>query len=100
MGRFDQPQSRQVLRVSQQRRTRQRQIVLRELDLQPQIGGLAVGIGDGLNDVQVEVIQRRQVGLHQHAIVEVVARERLADMVGGVGHQNIEIGHAVDGLTT
>ena len=85
------PQLRQVVRLGQQRDLAQRQIVIGELDRQPVIGRLAVGIGDGLEDVQVKVLGDRQVGRDEDAIVLVVAGQRLADVVAGPLHHDVEV---------
>ncbi len=93
------PQGRRVPGVPQQDRPAEGQGVLGPLDVEAEVGGLAVGVGDRLHDVEVEGLEDGEVRLHQHAVVEVVARERPADVVGRPLHVDVEVRRAVDRLS-
>ncbi len=86
----------QNLRFLQQGRPADRQAILRELDLQSKVGGLAVGIRYRLSNVQRKVLEHGQVRFDQYAVIQIVARERLVDMMRGKSHHDIEIGRAID----
>jgi len=94
----DRAQLRQVARVDQQRFLAQRQAIFRELDRQPVIRGLAIRIGDGLEDIQVKVLRHRQVRGDEDAIVEIVPGKRLPDVMGRILHHDVEVGRAVHRL--
>ena len=95
---LDELQGCRVLGRLQADRPAQGQGVLRPLDVEAQVGRLAVGVGDRLDDVEVEGLEDGQVRLHEHPVVEVVARERTADVVGRPLHVDVEVGRAVDRL--
>ena len=74
------------------------QVVGRELDGCAEVVRLAEGVGDGLDDVDVEVVDHGQVGVDEDAVVVVVGGEGLADVVGGELHEDVEVGRPVDGF--
>ena len=92
------PKAGQVGGIGQQRRLAQRQVILREFDPGAEVGRLAVGVGDRLDDIEIEGLLHRQVGLAEDAMIEIVTRQRLADGMGREGHEDVEVERAINCL--
>ena len=96
LGRHE-AQARRVLRLAHQDRPADRKAVLGPLDVEAEIGGLAVRVGDRLHDVERERVADREVGLHERAVVEVVVAQAETRVVGRALHVDVEVGPAVHG---
>ncbi len=96
--RCDPVQLAEIVRLDEKRLLVQAQTVLRILDREPEIAGLAIRIGDRLHDVQPERLEHRQVRRAEDAVVLVVGRQRLADVVSGEVHHDVEVWRAIHRL--
>ncbi len=77
----DEAQPGRVLGRLQQDRPAQRQPVVGPLDVEAEVGRLAVRVGDRLHDVEVERLEHGEVRLHERAVVEVVVAQPAAGVV-------------------
>ena len=94
----DDPQAGRVLRRLEQDRPADRQAVLRPLDVEAEVRGLPVRVGDGLDDIEIERLEHGEVRLHERAVVEVVVAQPAAGVVRRPLHVDVEVGPPVDRL--
>ncbi len=66
--------------------------------IEAEISGFSVRVGDGLQDVDMEIFCNSQVCFDQDPMIAVLTGERPAYILRGKGHQHIKIRETINGL--